>query len=301
MIGVLSCSKIDLRGIYGPHFDALARELDLRLPGEIDRPEDVSFMVTFVPAPDAFTRYPNLRAIYSVGAGIDAIMACPSLPPGVPIHRVEDPDQALQMAGFATFHVLWHHRNMGNLLANQKIGHWERQLTGLSPRARRIGVLGFGLMGRAVARALVALGYPVASYSRSAPKPPEDGVTHYRDGGFDDFLTQSDILINVLPLTDQTKGLLGAENLAKLPKGAALIHLGRGGQVDETALVDALDRGHLSGASLDVFETEPLPAGHPLWHHPKVFVTPHVASICEPKATVLSIRRNQLQSEPMTA
>lgn len=301
MIGVLSCSKLDLRDIYGAHFDTLAPELDLRLPHEIDRPEDVTFMVTFVPAADAFTPFPNIRAVYSIGAGVDAITSCPSLPPTVAVHRVEDPDQARQMAGFAAFHVLWHHRNMGNYLANQKIAHWERHLTGLSPRARRIGVLGFGLMGRAVAKSLVALGYPVASYSRSAPHPSEDGVTHYRAGGFDDFLAQSDILINVLPLTDQTRGILGSENLAKLPKDAALIHLGRGGQVDEAALIDALDRGHLSGASLDVFDAEPLPTDHPLWAHPKVFVTPHVASICEPQTAVLSIRRTQLERQPLTA
>lgn len=301
MIGVLSCSRLDLRGIYGPHFEALAPELDLRLPDEIDRPEDVSFMVTFIPADDAFVAYPNLQAVYSIGAGVDAIMSCPSLPPGLPVHRVEDPDQARQMAGFATFHVLWHHRNMGNYLANQKAAHWERHLTGLSPRARRIGVAGFGHMGRAVATALVALGYPVASYSRSRPQPAEDGVTHYTAGAFDDFLAQSDILINVLPLTEQTKGLFGTKTLSKLPKGAALIHLGRGGQVDEAALMAALDRGHLSGASLDVFDSEPLPPEHPIWTHPKVFVTPHVASICEPQTTVLSIRRTQLQLVPLSA
>ncbi|WP_417803757.1 2-hydroxyacid dehydrogenase [Thalassospira lucentensis] len=305
MIGVLSCSKLDLRDIYGAHFETLAPELDLRLPHEIDRPEDVTFMVTFAPAPDAFTPYPNIRAVYSIGAGVDAITSCPSLPSTVAVHRVEDPDQARQMAGFAAFHVVWHHRNMGDCLANQKIGHWQRQLTGLSPRARRIGVLGFGHMGRTVAKALVALGYPVASYSRSCPNPSENGVTHYSSqnsaGAFDDFLAQSDILINVLPLTDQTRGILGAENLAKLPQGAALIHLGRGGQVDEAALMDALDRGHLSGASLDVFDTEPLPTDHPLWRHQKVFVTPHVACICEPPAAVLSIRRTQLERQPLTA
>ena len=296
MIGVACCTLLDLPGHFGLHFTALAPELDLRRPDQIDRPEEVSFMVTFAPAPDAFARYPNLRAVYSVGAGMDAIQACPSLPPGLPVHRVEDPDQACQMAGFAAFHVVWHHRNMGAYLDDQETGSWRRQVTGLSPRARRVGVLGFGHMGRAVARALLALGYPVAGYARSVPQPPENGVTHYHGGGFDDFLGQSDILINVLPLTPQTRGLLGAETLAKLPEGAALIHLGRGGQVDEAALIAALDRGHLSGASLDVFDTEPLPPEHPLWSHPKVFVTPHVASICEPQAVVLSIRRTQLQA-----
>ncbi|MDQ2093058.1 2-hydroxyacid dehydrogenase [Rhodalgimonas zhirmunskyi] len=295
MIGVACCDRIELPGHLGPYFERLAPELDLRRPEEIDRPEEVSYMITFAPAPDAFVPYPNLRAVYSIGAGTDAILDCPSLPEGLPVYRVEDPDQAIQMAGFAAFHVLWHHRNMGQYLENRKTGHWARSITGLSPQARRIGVMGFGHMGRAVARGLVALGYPVAGYSRRMPTPVEPGVTHYTEDDLDAFLAQSDILINVLPLTPTTQGLIDEEMLAKLPEGAALIHLGRGGQVDEAAMTAALDRGQLSGASLDVFETEPLPPGHPLWTHPKVFVTPHVACIPEPQAVVLSIREMLLQ------
>lgn len=248
-------------------------------------------MVTFRPPPDAFRPYPNLRAAFSIGAGTDGILSCPSLPKGLPIFRVEDPDQALQMAGFAAFHVLWHHRNMAAWMEARTARQWERQVTGLSPQNRRIGVLGFGHMGRAVARGLAALGYPVASYSRSLPEPPEPGVTPYTSGALDAFLGQSDILINVLPLTPETQGIIDAGALSRLPEGAALIHLGRGGQVVEGALLEALDSGHLSGASLDVFETEPLPPDNPLWSHPKVLVTPHVASISEPQAVVLSIRR----------
>ncbi|KGB80649.1 hydroxyacid dehydrogenase [Rhodovulum sp. NI22] len=295
MIGVMCCTRLDLKNSFGPFFTELAPELDLRTPEEVDRPEDVEFMVAFVPAPDAFRPYPNLRAVFSVGAGTDAILACASLPKDLPVYRIEDPDQAQQMAGFAAFHVLWHHRDMATWMETRKAARWEREVTGLSPRRRRIGVLGFGLMGRAVARGLVALGYPVASYSRSAPEPAETGVTHHCGDELDAFLAQSDMLINVLPLTPQTQELIGAEMLAKLPRGAALIHLGRGGQVDEAALIDAIDSGHLSGASLDVFETEPLPQGHPLWTHPKVFVTPHMACIPERQAVVLSIRQRLQQ------
>ena len=289
ILGVVHDTRLQLADRYIPLFEDLAPELELRAPEDIDRPEDVRFMVTFLPADDAFSPYPEMRAVFSIGAGIDAIQACPSRPADLPIHRVEDPDQAQQMAGFCAFHVLWHHREMAAWMEARGRQAWERKLYGLSPLDKRIGVMGFGLMGRAIARGLAGLGYPVASYSRRAPEP-EPGVTHYTEEGLDAFLGQSDILINVLPLTPQTQGMIGAETLAKLPQGAALIHIGRGGQVDEDALVAAIDSGHLSGASVDVFETEPLPEGHPLWTHPKVFVTPHIASIPVPADVVRSIR-----------
>lgn len=295
MIGVATCARLDLMGHFGPHFAELAPELDLRPPERIDRPEEVEFMITFEPDDAAFAPYPNLRAVFSVGAGTDAIERCPSLPHGLPVHRVQLPDQAAQMAGFAAFHVLWHHRRMADYVHDQQAQLWQRRLGGFSPRARRIGILGYGHMGRGIARGLLALDYPVSAYSRSLPATPDAGVTHFGAGALDDFLAQCDILINVLPLTAETTGLIDADFLSKLPTGAALIHLGRGSQVDEAALIAALDRGHLSGASLDVFETEPLPPGHPLWSHPKVLITPHVASVPEPADVVRSIRQ-QVQS-----
>ncbi|MDO6586906.1 glyoxylate/hydroxypyruvate reductase A [Salipiger sp. 1_MG-2023] len=293
ILGVATCSQLKLAERFGPLFETLAPELDLRAPDDIERPEDVRFMLTFIPDAEAFHRYPNLEAVFSVGAGQDAIDRCPSLPQGLPVYRLEDPDQALQMAGFCAFHVLWHHREMAQVRTNQVSEVWARKLTGLSPTARRIGVMGFGLMGRAVAKGLVALGYSVAGYSRRMPEA-EPGVAHYTDGEMDAFLAQSDILINVLPLTPQTRGLIDAAFLAKLPRGAALIHVGRGGQLIEPDLITALDSGQLSGASVDVFETEPLPAGHPFWAHERVFVTPHVACIPTPEAVVRNVRQRML-------
>ncbi len=266
ILGVATCARVDVAERFVPLFERLAPELDLRAPQDIDRPEDVRFMLTFVPGDDAFTAYPNLEAVFSIGAGQDAIDACPSRPAGLPVYRLEDPDQALQMAAFCAFHVQWHQREMFATRAAQARGEWLRKLTGLSPQARRIGVMGFGHMGRAVARGLVSLGYPVLGYARRMPDPVEPGVTHFTEGQMDDFLSQSDILINVLPLTAQTRGLIDADFLAKLPQGAALIHVGRGGQV------------------------EPLPTDHPFWAHPKVFMTPHNACIPTPEAVVQSVR-----------
>ncbi|MGR3495527.1 2-hydroxyacid dehydrogenase [Citreimonas sp.] len=296
MIGlVTTLGGIDLAGHYRPVFAQHAPELELRTPDEVDDRGAVRFVFTFRPADDAFDGLTGLRAIFSAGAGTDAIMACPSRPAHVPVFRVEDADQALQMAGYAAFHVHWHHRNMARYVVQQQRGEWSRVVKGLSPTYRLVGVLGFGHMGRAIARGLMALGYPVAGYSRRPPEPPEPGVEHFQGDGLDAFLARADMLVNVLPLTENTRGLIDAGFLGRLPAGAALIHMGRGGQVDEAALIAALDSGHLSGASLDVFEIEPLPPDDPVWRHPKILVTPHVASIPEPAFVVRAIRQRMRQ------
>lgn len=144
-------------------------------------------------------------------------------------------------------------------------------------------------MGRAVARGAAALRYPVSTLSRSMPTHTEEGMTHFVDADRAAFLAQSDILINVLPMTPATKGLFDADLFDALPHGAAFIHLGRGAQLDEAALLAALESGQISGASLDVFAPEPLIQGHPFWSHPKIFVTPHTASEAEPPAVVANV------------
>ena len=289
-IGVATCSVLDMPRFFARPFADLAPEIDLISPEDVMDPAAVDFVLTFKPADDAFTPYPNLRAVFSVGAGTDAIQSCPSLP-DVPVFRVEDPDQALQMAGFAAFHVVWHHRRMGDFLTAQDRHEWARRVGDQSPTLRRIGVMGFGIMGRAIAQALVALGYPVTVLSRSLPTDPLDGAAHMTTDDLDGFLAGTDILINVLPLTDATVGILNAETFAKLPEGAALIQIGRGAQLVEADLLQALDSGQLSGASLDVFDTEPLPADSTLWDHPALFLTPHVASTPRNSAVVENVQR----------
>ena len=288
--GVATCTMLDMARFQGGPYRAFAPEVRLLLPEEVEDPAAVDFALTFVPGEGAFAPYPNLRAIFSVGAGTDGIDACQSRTE-VPVFRVEDPDQAQQMAGFAAFHVLWHHRRMGEFLAAQARGAWERRVGDQSPTLRRIGVMGFGLMGRAIAAGLVALGYPVTVLSRTTPRDPLQGARHMTDDRLEAFLAETDILINVLPLTPATQGILNARTFATLPEGAALIQLGRGAHLVEADLLAALDSGQLSGASLDVFETEPLPAGSPLWAHPKLLLTPHVASTPRPEAVVENVKR----------
>ncbi|WP_372836959.1 2-hydroxyacid dehydrogenase [Puniceibacterium confluentis] len=288
-IGVVACRALNLKDRYGPVFAELAPGITLLRPEEVSDPEAVDFVLSWAPPDDAFAPYPNLRAIFSIAAGMDAILACPSRPSEVPVFRVEDPDQALQMAGFAVFHVIWHHRKMRQHLADQARGLWNRPRTGRSPAQVRVGVMGLGFMGRAVARGVAQLGYDVASLSRSLPARPEPGIAHLTDTDRGAFLARSDILINVLPMTAATRGLFDADLFAALPAGAAFIHLGRGAQLDEKALLDALETDHLSGASLDVFAPEPLTAGHPFWSHPRILVTPHTASEAESAATVNNV------------
>ncbi|MCT4370469.1 glyoxylate/hydroxypyruvate reductase A [Yangia mangrovi] len=291
MKGVIATtSGVDLWRLYPPVFGEHAPELTVLRPEDVADKSEVTFAFTFRPPDDLFEGMSNLKAIFSAGAGTDAIMACPSRPAHVPVFRVEDADQALQMAAFATFHVVWHHRDIGRYVAQQAHAEWSRAASGFSAEHRRVGVLGFGHMGRAIAKALVGLGYPVAGYARRAPEPAEPGVEHFHGDGLEAFLARTDILVNVLPLTGATQGMIDAALLSKLPQGAALVQIGRGGQVVEEDLLALLDAGHLSGASMDVFETEPLPREHPLWTHPRVLITPHVASIPEPRFVVQSIR-----------
>ncbi|MBT8155187.1 glyoxylate/hydroxypyruvate reductase A [Epibacterium ulvae] len=290
MIGVAINANLDILDMHGAAFATHAPELTILRPEEVADPQAVEFALTFRPPDDAFTPYPALKAVVSVAAGVDAILSCPSLPKDVPVLRVEDDDQALQMAGFAAFHVLWHHRRMDLHLEDQANEVWNRPISGRSPSERRVGVMGFGLMGRAVAKAIAALGYPTASLSRSLPEQPEPGVEHFVDRDRDAFLARSDILINVLPLTKATHGVMDADLFAALPQGACVVNLGRGEHLDEGALLAALESGQIAGASLDAFENEPLAEGHPFWSHPRVLVTPHTASAPESKGVVLSIK-----------
>ncbi len=285
--GVYLSRSLDLAALLGETFARLAPDLDLRPPERIDDPDAVRFAVCWEPADDAFDAYPNLGMAASIAAGIDGILASPSLP-DIPVTRVRDPEQARIMAGHVVWNVLWWHRRFGERLAHQAARRWER-LSHHAPSTVTIGILGFGLMGRATAEALLPLGFRVVGWARTQ-RGAIDGVplTTGPDG-LDRVVAEADFLVNLLPLTETTRGLLGADLFARMPPGAVLIQVGRGAHLDETALLAALDRGTLAGASLDVFATEPLPVDHPLWSHPKVLVTPHNAAEAGFETIVASI------------
>ncbi|MGJ8605919.1 MAG: 2-hydroxyacid dehydrogenase [Marivita sp.] len=291
--GVYLCTALDLPDLFGA---AVADQPGLKLyrPDEVPDPARIRFALVWRPAPDAFDAYPNIDLVQVIAAGVDGVLRNPSLPAQATVTRVHDDEQAAIMAGFAAWHVVWHHRQMGHYLAAQAQATWDRTTikTLRPPSQVCVGILGYGLMGQAVARAVTAMGFPVMVATRTTGDSGP-GVT--RIAGTEavhKVAAQSDILINILPLTQATQNILNADLFARMPKGAALIQLGRGPHLVEDDLLAALDSGQIGGASLDVFRQEPLPADHPFWTHPNIVVTPHEASVTSPRAVSDTLARS---------
>ncbi|RMD64386.1 MAG: glyoxylate/hydroxypyruvate reductase A [Alphaproteobacteria bacterium] len=276
-------------------------ELELREWDQPGNPEDIEYALIWAPPRGALRRFPNLRAIFSIGAGIDHLASDPDLPPGVPVVRMVEPGLTAGMSEFVVMSVLYHHRFMIEYAQQQRAHVW-REIEQIPARRRRVGIMGLGVLGGDAADKLCGFGFDVAGWSRSAKTRP--GVTSFHGpGGLVPFLNRTDILVCLLPLTAQTEDILNAETLAALPRGAAVISVGRGRQVVEEDLLAALDSDHLSGATLDVFRTEPLPPDSPFWDHPKVVVTPHIASMTiaetAAEAVVENIRRIEAGQPPL--
>ena len=245
-----------------------ARWLDLAAARA--RPAEVQFAVVANPPPGSLQGLPHLGLIQSLWAGVDRLLADATLPAGVPIARMVDPAMSAAMAETALWAVLSLQRDFFVYARQQQQGVWlphaQRRADDL-----RVLVLGQGAMGGATVERLVPLGYRVTGWRRdgSALAP---------------LLTQADIVVNLLPLTPETRGLLDARFFAALPAGAAVVNLARGAHVVDADLLAALDGGQLRHAVLDVFHTEPLPAGHPFWTHPRVTVLPHAAAATDPRS-----------------
>ncbi len=280
--GVYVGERFDLERLYSRFFKAHADKVRLRRPENVDDPATIEFALTWHPSDDAFAPYPNLKLACSIAAGVDSIVACPSLPDHVHVTRIQDDNQADLMAGFAAWQVIWHHRDMGFYLDRQAECRWEHQNfnTAPSPRNYTVGILGYGLMGKAIAGAVAAMGFPVVAAVRSIPGgEAPDGIS-FEAGpeGIDRVAARSQALINVLPLTPETEGILNARLFSLMPRGARLIQLGRGQHLVDADLDAALDSGQLGGASLDVFHVEPLPSDHHWWTDKRILITPHQAS-----------------------
>jgi glyoxylate/hydroxypyruvate reductase A len=220
--------------------------------------------------------FPKLKAILSLGAGVDHLLLDPALPIGVPIVRMVDAGLASQMSEYALYGVLHFHRSMNGYAEQQRRAQWH-QLPAVPASGRAVGVMGLGVLGSDFVRKLAALDFQVLGWSRTPHELPGVATFHGSEG-LDPFLARSEILVNFLPLTPQTANILSARTFARLPRGACIINIARGDHLDEEGLVTALDDGQLGGAMLDVFRREPLPSDHPFWHHPKVVITPHVAA-----------------------
>jgi glyoxylate/hydroxypyruvate reductase len=251
--------------------------------------------------PGSLARLANLKAILVLGAGVDSVLSDPELPADVPVVRLVDAGLRGPMAEYALYAVLHFQRRMADYFEQQRDAIW-RPREELLARQWPVGVMGLGVIGAAVAQRVAAQGYPVAGWSRIG-KPVEGVEVLAGAEGFQAFLSRTRVLVNVLPLTPQTCGILSARTFAAMPRGSYVVNIGRGGYLRDADLIAALDSGQLAGAMLDVFEQEPLPAAHPFWRHPKVIVTPHVAAptlASESEAQVIeSIRRLERGDPPI--
>lgn len=260
-------------------------------------PEDVDYMV-YAPnsAVQDFTPYTRLKAVLNLWAGVENIVENQTLK--VPLARMVDHGLTQGMVEWVTGHVLRHHLGMDAHIFGQD-GVWRKTIPPLA-EDRPVTVLGLGVLGQACAKALRGLGFPVTGWSRSQRDVP--GITCvYGDEGLHAALQSAEILVLLLPSTPETENLLNARTLALLPKDAMIVNPGRGPLIDDDALLAALDSGHIRHATLDVFRVEPLPPAHPYWVHPRVTVTPHIASETRPitaaRVIVENIRRGEA-SEP---
>ncbi len=258
----------------------LRPDLEIRIYPDIGDVDEIDYALIWRPPAGLLASLPNLKLIHAIGAGIDALLEAPDLPPGVPIVRMVDPCLQNMMSEYAVYAVLDFHRGMARYRAQQAAGEWQRHwppMTFESP----VGILGLGVIGRDLAGKFSALGFPVEGWSRTQKELP--GVTcHAGDDGLKEILGSCAYIICVLPLTAETRGLIDRDFLARMRPGSHLISIGRGAQVVDDDLITALDQGNLAGAFLDVFDTEPLPAEHPFWRHPKISLTPHIAAETDP-------------------
>ena len=237
------------------------------------------------------SKLPNLKLISSTGMGVDHILALPDLPKNVPLARVVTAEMVDQVAEYVTLAVLRAERDSDRFDRLQRDGKWERRMSGRPGGRLSVGMLGWGVICREIAQRLTFLGFKVQAWARSARTEGDVTVLAGRDG-LDRVLAASEILISALPGTSATANILNADALARLPANAHVINVGRGEHIDDEALLAALDRGHLSGATLDVFRQEPLPSGHSYWTHPKVRLTPHSAGMLTPIDSASTVLRN---------
>ena len=253
-------------------------------------PAEIDYALVWMPPEGELKSYPNLKAIFSIGAGIDHLASDPDLPEGVPVVRMVEPGLTAGMSEYVALAVLNHHRFIQDYANQRREKRWE-EIPQIAASARQVGMLGLGVLGRAALESLGTFGFKLAGWSRT-PKSITGISCYHGEEGLREFLAETDILVCLLPLTSETGGILNRDVFVQLPQGAAVINVGRGGHLVEEDLLEALDSGQLGGATLDVFREEPLPEDHPFWTHPKVFMTPHIASMTIPETACQAVVAN---------
>lgn len=287
---LLFYSETDDSRLWSEMLHAHLPDLEIRIWPEAGDLGQIDAALVWRPPAGLLATLPRLRLIASLGMGVDHIFADPHLPASVPVARIVDADMVERMGEYVVMELLRLHRRVEELERLKSKRRWRRLLP-RSNEERRVGVMGLGAIGSSVARRIAAMGFPVAGWSRT-PKALEGIECHAGPGGLAPFLARSDVLVCLLPLTPETRDVLDRDVLRSLPRGAYLINCARGEHLVEEALLTALDEGHLHGASLDVFRTEPLPPEHPFWGHPRIRITPHVAGPTNPRTAAAQVAEN---------
>ena len=290
-MAILLSTKAAIMAEWRDAMLAVDPSLDIRLFPDAGEPAEIEVAVCWSSHDMAeLRRYPNLKLLVSWGAGVDHLLRAPGPPPGVPVARLKDDRLTTAMGEWVLLNVLRFHRQDAEYRAQQAQRPW-RELPAPDTAQRRVGILGLGQLGTHAAGLLRVVGFPVLGWTRQ-PRQIE-GVTCFAGAeGLRAMLGQTDILVCLLPLTPQTRGIINRETLALLPPGSFVINSGRGGHMVADDLLAALDSGHIAGAALDVFEPEPLPAEHRFWGHEKVLVWPHASSITIPRSAAPQVVEN---------
>lgn len=256
-------------------------------------PDDVRYIVYSPGGPVSdFSQFPNLKAVLSLWAGVESIVGNETLT--VPLARMVESGMSQGMQDYVVAHVMRHLLGLDTHITHQD-GLWRQVAPPFAPE-RQVGILGIGELGSTVGQALASLGFQVMGWSRSA-KDIEGIDCRHGDDGFRQIIETSDFIVLLLPHTPQTENIIDADAFARMKQGAVLINPGRGPLIDDAALIEALDRGNLAHATLDVFRVEPLPKDHPFWAHPKITVTPHIAAFTRPETSAKVIAENIRRGE----
>lgn len=290
MIVVLVTPRGEQAQIWSDGLSRLLGDIEFRVFPDVGDPARVDVALAWKAPHGALAGFPNLRLICSLGMGVDHLLEDPRLPANVPIARLVDANMVEQMSEYVLYGVLHFHRRFDVYGRYQRERQWQ-ELPLPHTALRRVGIMGIGEIGTDCARKVAALGFPVRGWSRS-PKAIPAVKCYAGPSELPAFLRETDILVSVLPLTENTQNIVNARTLALLPKGAYFINVARGGLLCEKDLLTALDSGQLEGALLDVTAQEPLPEASPLWAHPKVLLTPHIAGLTNPATAVHPIADN---------
>ena len=266
-------------------------EIDVRVYPDVGNENEIKYAVVWKHPHGILKRYPNLKAILSLGAGVDHILSDPDLPKDLPIVRLVDVKLTHEMC-FHALHWVLHFHSDHYLYMKQQIDRKWQQQSSIQPEDRTVGIMGLGNIGRGIGESLIDQGFKVLGWGANQKSSLGDIKYFFGKEQLSDFLVKTNILINVLPFSKDTKNMLRKDDLKSLPIGSFIINMGRGGIINEADLLSLLDENHITAAALDVFEQEPLPTNNPLWSHPSVYITPHIAGQSNPKSSAKTIAEN---------